>query len=257
MVCVAVLDGNAEYHERALCLAQRLQLPLLHAPHADYSYYLEYQQGRLQLRAATQTSLGPLVVDFAQGSLGFRARHSVLSRELLIRAAGLINSHEGRTVLDATAGLGCDSFMLALAGAQVTAIEHAPVVAALLQDGLDRARSDETTVLVAQRVTFHEADAVKWITQSRALFDVVYLDPLFPERKKSALVKKDMQYLQAIATPTLDADVLFAAAYACAKERIVVKRPGRVGHLSDKKPTYSLSGPSIRFDVYRVSKVYG
>lgn len=252
MINIAVLSTDIRYQQRSICLAQKLQLSLVSVPDAQYTHYLEYQQERLQLCPAPPKTRTSLVVDFSQGSLNFRLRHTLLARELLIRATGLTSTlSQQRTVLDATAGLGRDTFLLALAGAQVTAIECVPVVAALFEDGLHRAQADTTLGLIAQRITFHQADTIAWLRQTLQLFDIIYLDPLFPPRHKTALVKKEMQYLQLIGKETMNTETLFAVARACARERIVVKRPLRAEYFNGEKPTYTLLGQSIRFDIYK------
>ena len=85
--------------------------------------------------------------------------------------------------------------------------------------------------------------------------DVVYLDPMFPERKKSAKVKKEMQAFHGIVGGDQDADSLLALALKVANYRVVVKRPAGAKHLADKKPSYSLEGKSTRYDIYTLKKL--
>jgi 16S rRNA (guanine1516-N2)-methyltransferase len=80
--------------------------------------------------------------------------------------------------------------------------------------------------------------------------DVVYLDPMFPHKKKSALVKKEMRVFQSLVGPDLDADALLPAALAVAGKRVVVKRPDYAGWLNEMAPNSAIETKSNRFDLY-------
>ena len=118
-----------------------------------------------------------------------------------------------------TAGLGRDAFVLAGLGCKVIMVERHPVVAALLEDGLRRAYDDsEIGEWMRERMSlFHGssidklADAVK---STGTEIDVVYLDPMYPHREKSALVKKEMRVFQTLVGADLDADGLLKPAQA-------------------------------------------
>jgi 16S rRNA (guanine1516-N2)-methyltransferase len=144
-------------------------------------------------------------------------------------------------VLDATAGLGRDAFTLYTLGCDVICIERSPVVAALFQDGLQRAGIELPLVV---------CDACEYMAalHEKERPDVVYLDPMFPERRKSAAVKKEMQYMQALLGAD-DADALFESAIKCARKRVVIKRPAHARQVGGK-PNHSLGGKTVRFDVY-------
>ena len=210
-------------------------------PHdLDADIVLERADGRLQLRDARENAPGPLYVDF--NSTDIQRRLAAGKSLPLVRAvAGRGDAHgssERLTVIDATAGLGRDAFTLSKAGLRVIAIERSPVVAALLRDGLQRANSD---------VEMHAGDAIEFMREHHA--DVVYLDPMFPERRKSALVKKEMQYFQALLGED-DAEGLFKAAKYCATKRVVIKRPTHAPELA--KANHTIPGKTVRFDVYVV-----
>ncbi len=80
--------------------------------------------------------------------------------------------------------------------------------------------------------------------------DVVYLDPMYPHKKKSALVKKEMRVFQSLVGADLDADALFAPAYELATKRVVVKRPDYAEFLGGAKPSMAIETKKNRFDVY-------
>ena len=215
-------------------LAARLRLP----NDVSTEFVLEHAQGRLQLRDTREGAPGPLFVDFASHDLG---RRREAGRQLpLARAVGVKGDH-CPGVLDATAGLGRDAYTLYALGCAVTCVERSPVIAALLEDGLTRAGAELPLVV---------GDACEYITGLKAdeRPDVVYLDPMFPERRKSAAVKKEMQYMQALLGDD-DAGALFEAAMNCAQKRVVVKRPAHAPQVGGK-PNHSFEGKTVRFDVY-------
>lgn len=158
-------------------------------------------------------------------------------------------------VWDATAGLGRDSFVLASLGAKVRAFERHAAVYALLADGLRRGLACGETAAVLQRIELCCADAavsMRAVAAAEGRPDVVYLDPMYPERRKSAAVKKEMAYFHALFEGDgQDDEALLAAALSVAEQRVVVKRPVNGLFLCGRKPDYQYEGKSTRFDVYR------
>ena len=156
-------------------------------------------------------------------------------------------------MVDATAGLGTDSFMLAALGCDVTMLERTNVVCALLYDGLVRGRTMPQSADIVQRMQLLPGSAVARLAQLKETdqsVDVVYLDPMFPHKKKSAAVKKPMKMFQTLLGHDKDADDLLTPALALAKKRVVVKRPNTAPFLQDKKPSMQIKGKKHRFDVY-------
>lgn len=176
--------------------------------------------------------------------------------ERIAKAVGLKGQKVPR-VLDATAGLGVDAFVLASLGCRVTMLERVPAVSALLQDGLARSRlyaseNDAGLEAILNRLQLIRRDAIEYLstlTEADAP-DVVYLDPMFPERRKSAAVKKQMQLFHQLIGPDADADRLFETALSCACERVVVKRPRIAPALTDREPSYVIQGKRNRYDIY-------
>lgn len=213
---------------------------------SHHTHVLERVEGRVQLRSLSKNAPGAVCVDFIEGPLAARAKKSSIKTEAVARAVGL-RKHPGLTVLDATAGLGRDAFILAHLGCNVTMLESSPVVAALLADGIARAAG---RVDALSRMVLSQTDAVQYMRSHQVAFDVVYLDPMFPAKPKKALVKKEMQLLQEIVSGVCDERALFDAAYACAVNRIVVKRARLSQILVGEKPNFTYEGRSSRFDVY-------
>ena len=205
---------------------------------------------RLQLFGQVQ---GAIRADFHGPSVTYRRKRGGGRGQMLAKAVGLKHG-QCPTVLDCTAGLGRDAFVLASLGCVVTLLERDPVVHALLADGLQQARAQAIAELdiILARMSLEAADAHAYLKHAQARPDVIYLDPMFPERHKSALVKKEMQVLQGLIGPDADADELLSAALGLAQQRVVVKRPRIAPNLAHRTPSYMLEGKSNRYDIFLV-----
>ena len=152
--------------------------------------------------------------------------------------------------VDATAGMGEDSLLLAAAGFSVTLFERDPVICALLGDALARAAADPALAEAVSRMELRGEDSVPALPALGFSPDVVLLDPMFPERRKSAAVKKKLQLIQRLERPCDDERGLMDAARAAGPRRIVVKRPAKGPWLAGEKPSYTVAGKAIRYDCY-------
>ncbi|XOF32792.1 MAG: class I SAM-dependent methyltransferase [Candidatus Electrothrix sp. YB6] len=260
---VAVLCGDCSdpvLRTWAEQLALQLDLPLTYSHKMTGEYHLMLrvgEQGLELVKPADPHLNGPVRVDFTAGRAAFRRKQQ--KKELLLRAAGC-KKGVALNVIDATGGLGRDSFLLAAAGCRVQVFEQQPVIAALLAEGLERAAAHPETAAIAGRIRLTVGDAVTALQAMQAdeegkgrtgkAVDVVYIDPMFPERKKSALVKKELQMLQMLAVPEAAPERLLAAALGTATNRVVVKRPLKAPFLTARSPSHSLAGKTVRFDVY-------
>lgn len=247
---LAVSCAAPELLAQAEELAVRLGLPVVQAD-ARLPLLLHLSGAGLELCKPDDPRLtGSIRVDFTSGAVDFRRRQQ--GRELLLKAVGCKGSVRP-AVIDATGGLGRDSFLLAAAGCEVHLFEREPVIAALLTDGIERARRHPETAAIAARMRLTVGDALPFLLamqahQERA--EVIYLDPMFPERRKAALVKKELQFIQLLAAsdPAAEQQILGAArSTGC---RVAVKRPTKAPFLANQPPSHSLTGATIRFDVY-------
>ena len=177
-----------------------------------------------------------------------RLRPDRLGRELLVRAAR-VRGVELPTAVDATAGLGEDSLLLAAAGFTVTMFEKDPVIAALLRDALERAELVSELAPVVGRMALVEGDSVAGLHRLGFSPDVVFLDPMFPERTKSAAVKKKFQLLHHLERPCDNEAELVEAAFAARPRKIVIKRPPKGPLLAGVRPSYQVLGKAVRYDV--------
>jgi 16S rRNA (guanine1516-N2)-methyltransferase len=233
-------------------IAQRWQL--VWDQHAAFE--LRFEQNCLSLHKRDEPKLDGISVDFVSGAVAHRRKFGGGRGQSIAKAVGLKQGLTP-TVVDGTAGLGRDAFVLASLGCKVIMVERNPVVAALLEDGLRRAYDDaEIGQWMHERMSlFHGsslnalADAVKTSTNVSEI-DVVYLDPMYPHREKSALVKKEMRVFQTLVGADLDADGLLAPAIALATKRVVVKRPDYADDLDGVKPHSVIETKKNRFDLY-------
>ena len=195
------------------------------------------------------TKTGQPRVDFAGGAVGYRFRRGAERGHPLVRAAGI---KKGRipSIVDATAGLGRDAFLLASAGATVTLIERSAEVHALLKGALARASAESPELAeVVARMTLVHGDAKDELPDLKP--DVVIVDPMHPARRNTALVKKEMRQLSAIVGADEDADELMRIALASARDRVVLKWPLRARPLlATPKPSHQFAGKTVRYEVF-------
>lgn len=248
---VTAVDGQIPAAE---LLAAELHLPFIAdaAAHPEYEYALVLTPSYLGIQQTSEKKFAPFYIDFLSGKMRYRSDHASLKKELLARALGMKPKDHPR-IIDATAGLGRDSFILAKLGFNVTLLERSPIVFALLRDALSRAAADIMMSEVTARMHLIQADAVNWLSlQVEQRPEIIYLDPMFPEREKTASVKKEMVVLQNILKNEPDSIDLFDTAMACSRKRVVVKRPRLAPDLSTFAPSYTLTGKNSRFDIYLV-----
>ena len=194
------------------------------------------------------------IVDFVTGSSGFRLRHSTGKRQPLPRAFGMHiaanGSPETYHIVDATAGLGRDGFLLAATGARVTLIERNRTVHDLLEAALERARlHNHETARIAGRIHLLHADARNWLKSVDC--DYVYVDPMHPVRTSSALVRKQLRQVRDIVGDDLDKSELLKTALSVASKRVVLKWPAKSPPISDiPPPSHTIGGKTIRYDVF-------
>lgn len=188
-----------------------------------------------------------------------RLKRSSLKSEMIARACNL---GEKPSLIDATAGLGHDSLLMAHLGANVTLVERHPILFTLLEDTKSNAESDPFLSSVVARIDLVFSDSADYLIQQaekNAVVDVVYLDPMFPQRdqnqqaiKKQAQVKKQMQLLHMLLPEDGEMDLgdnLLILAQKVVK-RVVVKRPRLAVYLADQEPNHQWQGDACRFDAY-------
>ena len=220
------------------------------------------ESGRLSLYRNENKQKMWVNVDFSGGHNLYRRQQATIKNELLARAVGLKSSQtQALKIVDATAGFGRDSLLLASLGCEVMMLERSMLMVLLLTDGLRRARENSGLVAIMARLHLQHINASDYIqhlnfddqpkTATTAFVpDVIYLDPMFPSSKNNAQVKKDMRILREVIGEDVDGEVLVQTALASGVKRVVLKRPRKGETLGQRKPDHQVLGQSSRFDVY-------
>jgi 16S rRNA (guanine1516-N2)-methyltransferase len=210
-------------------------------------YILFYSDKNLCLKKSG-SKIGEISVDFLSTQFKNRLAKSTINNELIAKAVGI--KSKNFNVFDATAGLGQDAFVLAYLGCNVTLCENNKTIWALLYDGLNRAKQHEAYSKITQRITLlNPNNSIIYLKNCTEKYDVIYLDPMFPPKKKNALPSKAMQYLSEIAD-YFDENELFEISMKNATKRVVVKRQRHSPYISNIKPDISFKSAACRFDVY-------
>jgi len=263
---IAILCNHDAYLEQAQALAAKAALPLLQTVDPEIitecEFVLVFNENGIALQQTGKKAPGPIVAEFTEGAVDHRRKFGGGKGQMIAKAVG-VKAGVYPKVLDATAGLGKDSFVLATLGCLVQMFERSPIVFALLEHGLTRARdvamadSDEELLGVITRMQLMAQDSCDYLQQLTPdhFPDVIYLDPMFPERNKSADVKKDMRAFHSVVGKDDDADMLLPLALSRVNYRVVVKRPRKAPFLNNHTPSYQLEGKSSRYDIYTLKKL--
>lgn len=207
------------------------------------------------LMVYSKNTTKPWTIDFLSTQKHYRRHHG--GSEMLVRACGIKKNQPPQTVLDLTAGLGRDAFVLACAGAKVIMIERHPIIAALLENAIQRLYSD-TEASKNIQLTLYFDNAENFLKNQLQILipdfpDVIYLDPMHPKRQKSASVKKEMQMLQSWIPPENHPEVLLNLSLPYATQRVVIKWPRKAPALLTMTPDFSYEENTVRFEIYKNS----
>jgi 16S rRNA (guanine1516-N2)-methyltransferase len=262
LLCEESIYGDKAISQRVDDICVRLQAQLVHSVNwRDKNlpdFVLVYSSAGLELQMTGKKAPGPIAANFATGGVDHRRKFGGGKGQMIAKAVGLKNissTMRPLRVLDATAGLGRDAFVLATLGCDMTLLERADVVWEILNSGLIHARvhGDIELQSIMAQVRLHKQDSRQYLeslTDSKLKPDVVYLDPMFPSRTKSASVKKEMAIFHSLVGADDDANELLQPAIAAAQYRVAVKRPLTAPFLAELKPTYQLLGKTGRYDIY-------
>lgn len=257
---------DAECLAQAQGLAQQLNQPLLSQSPAILNtdnFVLHVTTQGICLQATGKKAAGPIMVDFVAGENAHRRQFGGGKGQMIAKAVG-VKGASRPAVLDITAGLGQDGFVLATLGCEVTLIERSAIAHTLLKDGLERAQlhQDAEVQQVLSRMRCHHSQSSEYLQQLTEPVDVIYFDPMFPERTSKAAVNKSMKAFHALVGRDDDAGDVLALALASAKYRVVVKRPRKAPAIHAQYPELCLPAPNLvfegkstRFDVYTFKKI--
>jgi 16S rRNA (guanine1516-N2)-methyltransferase len=201
---------------------------------------------RLENGLNLKTEEGLLHLDFVSDRVNYMRPLPRGKNELIAKAIGIA---KGLTeVVDVTAGLAQDAVVLARLGCQVTAVERSPLLYSLLADAHQRAAPfcDWT-----KHLRFIQADSIQYLGKlaPEKFPQVIYLDPMFPQKKKGALPRKEMVIFRSLVGDDPDSAELMKICLRVARARVVVKRPLKALPLAPGVQ-HSFKGSSVRYDLY-------
>ena len=190
-----------------------------------------------------------LKCSFIEGPILHRLKYGKGRGQNLAKAVGM-KFNKNRNIIDATAGLGYDSFILASLGAKVTLIERSQKIHELLQNGIDEGISfggEIEKIINRMELLFGDSkDILPKLTP-----EVIMIDTMYKDRKKTALVKNNMRLVREIVGPDTDYIELLEVALNCAKNRVVLKQPRYAEPIKDiKKCSHQILGKTIRYDIF-------
>lgn len=235
---MVVCMGKGAQLDAAQALAKRVGAPLADAPGTELTLLID----------GTGVSLTGYGLryqgDFEQ--MLHRVSDGRLQHEMLVHVAKTADARP--TAVDATAGMGEDSFLLAACGYEVTMFEQNPVIAALLKDALRRAKKHPALKEIAGRMQLVEGNSIELLPRRMEQPDLIYLDPMFPARQKTGLINKKLQLIQKLEHPCVEEEALLEMALGVNPRKIIIKRPLKGANLAGREPSYSVKGKAIRYD---------
>ena len=233
---VTVVRRSEEFEEETMRVVQKYGIPVVSDyGETDARFGLEFHRDGLNLLELNNRRLRPISVRIGESG-------RISRKTLLGRAVGKTT----KTVIDSTAGLGGDAFLMARMGFEVLAVERSPVIAALLEDGISRAR--KSTRLA---ITHVYGDSSILLSELDEPPDVVFMDPMYPQgRKRSVKVSRRLEVTREMAGEDSDAEELLKIALQISRKRVVVKRPNYASPLRPGQVSFNLKGKLVRYDIY-------
>ncbi len=251
--CVVIEKHSTPLNAEALANQYSLSvLPnRLQAKDQGFDFALFYEKGCLKLSNLQHPTWQALHWDFCTSAFIYRLKKANAKTELLLKALG---KESIESVLDSTGGSGTDSVLMASIGLKVTTCERNPILHALLQDAITRGLEHTVLYPMLSSITLHHNDAQNLLNMPQnPNFTIIYYDPMFPTRAKSAKVRKPMQVLQMLIGQDTDLTTALTLYIKKARNRVIVKRPKNSPPVSEHELNYHLQSRSTRFDIYRTN----
>lgn len=257
-LCIYAADASTL--AAAIAFAEKLNVQCFSYQNTPDPYLLTfpfvfvYEGSLAQIIQTGKSAPGPVTASFLQGKTTHRLKFGGGKGQMIAKAVGL-NKGVSPTILDATAGLAQDAFVLASLGCEITLLERSPIIAELIESALREAQGTEIQNITA-RMHLNSVDACAWLSEQEGkVADVIYLDPMYPHRDKSALVKKEMRLFHTLVGESADDSVILAKALQKARYRVVVKRPRKGDPIQGQQPAHQILGKSCRYDIYPLQRL--
>ncbi|CAL4325731.1 Ribosomal RNA small subunit methyltransferase J [Buchnera aphidicola (Eriosoma lanigerum)] len=222
----------------------------LHLQHDDYTYLtLIYDDKKYKIFNSQHKKIEKTWIEFNSKELNYRRKNKT-KKEHIAKAVG-IKKNYFPNILDVTAGLGKDAFILASLGCQVLMLEHNPILAILLANGLDRGFQDpEIGTWLKKRLSLIYTSSEYFLLHTKIKPNVIYLDPMFPKKTKTAKSKKDIHLIKSIVSKQKNTNLLLTLSRLLAENRVVVKRPINAPFLNNMITYSTIKTKNYRFDIY-------
>lgn len=249
---IKLKSGHDDEIQLAKIVASELGLDTPSVNPGNVPFLLSFVNRRLELTENFKDKIdkSAIFVDFLTGATRHRYKYDRTINQPITKAVGIKRGFRP-TICDTTAGYGSDSFLFASLGCVVTMIERSPVIWALLNDGLRRAAEDrEIGQMIVENLSLHRGDSITLLKEMGKYFDTIYMDPMYPLKKKSALNKQKMRVLRSLVGDDVDHRELLQTSLAHATRRVVVKRPSSAAIIEGMEPSYQVKGRSSRYDIY-------
>ena len=249
---IAILHEHPNLADQAKFLSKQLSLALIPNTEEIAKYRIllaitgDLSDYKLELRFPNE-NINPVFVNFLDQKLQHRKNFGGGRHQAIAKAVGLKRGYTPN-LLDGTAGFGKDAFILASLNCSVTMCERNPIIHALLADGLRRLNLSNTAILSSQNLRHQSTQ--DHLEESTSNYDVIYLDPMYPHRTKSALVKKEMRIVRQLVGDDTDFEIVMDLALKTARNRVVIKRPKSASPIGSIPPSHSIESKKTRFDVY-------
>ncbi len=185
-----------------------------------------------------------LSIDFDDNKKDYARKNKQGGQELLIKA--LSGEKKCRNILDLTAGLAIDAVFLSQCDFQVTALERNPVLYFLLTQALENTQRSDLSEL--RFIHSDSAQFLKNLTEDH-FYQVAYFDPMYPDKKKTALPRKEMQIFKELVGRDADSQEVLQLALSKNFQRVIVKRPLKSEFLLPGV-IHSFKGTTVRYDLY-------
>lgn len=235
---IVVCKGEGALENQAEEIAQNLGLPLVTEPGSELTLLIDKE-------GVTLTGYGLSFRGDFENMLR-RVTNGRIQHEMIARLVK--TKDENPSAIDATAGMGEDSILLAACGYKVTMFEQNPVIAELLKDAMRRAKEHPVLGPLMERMTLIQGNSIEIMPSMESENDIIFLDPMFPARQKSGLINKKLQLIQKLEQPCFQEQELLEAAIMAKPKKIIIKRPLKGANLADRRPSYSIKGKAIRYD---------
>lgn len=257
-IAVTCENSSDQLAQKAKELGLSLGLPFLKPYEDSVSYplllYISSRGLELKARLGKTDKYSTLFIDFTHGASGYRLFHNRTIHQPLAKACGVVSGFRP-DIVDVTAGLGGDAFVLASLGCRVILIERSPILGALLADGLARAKNDRKSAdIVDKYLTLIMGDSINQLQRIDIQPHTIYMDPMYPHRRKAALNKLEMRIIRQLVGDDHDSPALFQQALETAANRVVVKRPKGAPTIDERQPSHTIDMKNSRFDVYLVKE---